>query len=97
MNTALSAVLGVLGVLATGGLIGAILTHRRESAAALIAALSARVSEVEADLRDQHKWRRVQEARYTQLYAYARALLDYAYKHRREESPELPPMPPDLE
>lgn len=89
-------ILTVAGTLATGTLLGVILTHKRESSYGLISALSARLNEVEEDLKEQREWRRAQETRYSVLWAYARRLVDYAYRHRKENSPELPEMPDEL-
>lgn len=93
----------VIGTLGTGGLIGVVLTHKRESkkqkdtsSYGLITALSARLNEVEEDLKEQREWRRAQETRYSVLWAYARRLIDYAYRHRKEDSPDPPPMPDEL-
>lgn len=90
-----------------GALIHAVLTNRRETkddeatdnretSATLISALSARIAEVEAQLVEQSTWRRTQEAKYSALWAYCRELVDYAYRHRRADSPPLPDMPASL-
>lgn len=89
-------ILAVAGTLATGTLLGVILTHKRESSYGLITALSARLNEVEEDLKEQREWRRAQETRYSILWGHARKLMDYAYKHRKEDSPPVPDLPNDL-
>lgn len=95
---------GAVGTLLGGGLIAALLTHRREVAAQNLSglrehlsAVSKRLTEVEADLTEQREWRRKQEVRYSRLWAYTRALIDYAYRHRRDDAPPLPDMPEGLE
>lgn len=89
-------VVGIVTTLAAGGLVGAVLTHRRETSATLTTTLSARLNEVEEDLKEQREWRRDQENRYSLLWAYARQLIDYAYRNRRDDAPELPDMPHGL-
>lgn len=82
--------------LAGGGLVGVILGHRRGVSADLMSALSARLTEVETELKEQRDWRRAQENRYSILWKYCRGLIDYAYRHRREGSPDIPDIPDDL-
>lgn len=100
----ITAVVGaLLGVGGLSGIIAAVLTHRRETASAerdglekLVTALSARLAQVEADLDEHRAWRREQETRYSTLWAYCRQLIDYAYRHRRDDAPPLPDMPNGL-
>lgn len=92
----LAITIATIGALGTGGLIGVVLTHKRESSSGLITALSARLNEVEADLNEQREWRRAHEHRYHRLWLHCRALIDYAYRHRKADSPPIPDMPEDL-
>ena len=96
MHPVATVALALIPALATGGLIGAILTYRRGTSADLIAGLSARLTEVEDELKEHRDWRRAQEARYSVLWRYCRGLIDYAYRHRRDGSPDIPDMPDDL-
>lgn len=88
-----------LGVLGGGGLatiVVALINAKAKSRGDLLLTLSNRLSEVEEDLKEQREWRRGQENRYSSLWAYCRLLIDYAYTHRRPDSPGLPDMPDDL-
>lgn len=89
-------ILAVVAAIAGGGLVGAILAHKRGTRSDFVTALSRRLTEVETELKEQREWRRAQEARYSTLWAYCRQLIDYAYRHRRDGSPALPDMPDDL-
>jgi len=77
------AVLAAIG--GVGALVGAILTHKRGTAQDV----GARLALVEGRLA-------AMETKYSKLWAYCRQLIDYAYRHRREGSPDLPDMPDDL-
>ena len=84
-----TAVVAVAASLAGGGLVAALLTHKRETEANLVRSLSARLTEVET-------WRATQETRYTALWSYTRKVVDYAYRYRREDAPPIPDMPDEL-
>lgn len=87
---------GVLGTAGLGGVVGAVLTHKRGVSSDLVNALSARLAEVERELSEHRAWRSAQETRYSTLWAYCRVLIDYAYRHRRDGSPDIPDMPAEL-
>jgi len=86
----------LLGSAGVGGIVGAVLAYRRGTRADLMAALSARLSEVEHELSEHRAWRSAQETRYSSLWAYCRQLIDYAYRHKRDDAPPIPDMPAEL-
>lgn len=96
MHPAATIAIAVISALGSGGLVGAVLNHRRGTSSDLLSALSARLTEVETELKEQREWRRAQETRYSVLWKYCRGLIDYAYRHRRDGSPEIPEIPDDL-
>jgi hypothetical protein len=90
------AVIGVVGVLLGGGLVGAILTYRRgtradqqQAKSDLVDDLAARLAHVESRLSDM-------EVKYSSLWAYCRRLIDYAFRWRRDDAPDVPDMPKEL-
>lgn len=95
-QTVIAVVGGLVGGGGVVGIVTAVLTHRRESGASLLTALSARLTEVEDELRTLREHARTQDARYSRLWAYTRSLIDYAYRHRRDDAPGLPDMPEGL-
>jgi len=84
MTALLVAAIGALGV-AIGGIVVAVINARSKNKGDLYQRLAT-----------LEQWRTVQENRYSHLWAYCRLLIDYAYKHRRDGSPDLPDMPDDL-
>lgn len=72
-----------------GGLVGAILVYRRGTKSDLVDDLAARLALVESRQAEL-------EAKYSRLWAFCRQLIDYAYRWRRPESPDLPDMPKEL-
>lgn len=79
---------GVVALL-SGGLVGAILVYRRGTRSDLVDDLAARLAVVEGRLATS-------DTRYSKLWSFTRLLIDYAYRHRKDDSPPLPDMPDDL-
>ncbi|MGV3564218.1 MAG: hypothetical protein ACO1ON_13150 [Nocardioides sp.] len=92
----ITAIVSLIGGGTVGVVVTAVLQHRRGTRGDLMTAMSARLAEVEADLREQREWRRGQEERYSRLWSYCRSLIDYAYRHSRDGSPAIPDMPEGL-
>lgn len=84
-----TAVVAGVAALAGGGLVGAILVYKRGTRSDLVDDLAARLAIVEARLAES-------DSRYSKLWSYTRRLIDYAYRHRRDDAPPLPDMPDDL-
>lgn len=78
-------VLGVVAAIAGGGLVGAILAHKRGTAQNSDARL-ARVEDRLAALESKH----------ARLWVYLRQVIDLYYRWRKDDAPPLPDMPDDL-
>lgn len=92
MTPALWVALGVALLAAIGGvgaLVGAVLTHRRQTRSDLTDDLAARLALVEGRLSDL-------ETKHNALWVYCRRLLDFAHRWRRDDAPEVPEMPKEL-
>lgn len=81
--------LGVVAAIAGGGLVGAILAHRRGTKSDLVDDLAARLAHVEGRMSEL-------EGKHNSLWVYCRRLMDYAHRYRRDDAPEVPEMPKEL-
>lgn len=96
MSAWIAAGSAVVAAALSGGLVSSILTHRRDSQRNLSDSLLKRLEDVEVEVRALRAERYLMDARFTQLWAYARSLIDYSVKYRREDSPPVPSIPSDL-
>lgn len=82
-------VVGLVSALGLGTLGGAWITNRRQTKSDLVDDLAGRLAHVESRLSDM-------EVKYSSLWAYCRRLIDYAFRWRRDDAPDVPDMPKEL-
>lgn len=80
---------GVLTSAGLGTIAGAWITARRQGKSDLVDDLAARLAHVETRLSEM-------EGKYSALWAYCRRLIDYAFRWRRDDAPDVPDMPKEL-
>lgn len=88
-----TAIVGTAGI---GGILGALLTHKRGMKFDMITALSARLTELEQRRIEEAEAAARSEREKHELWTYCRKLLDFIYIHKKPDSPDPPPLPEQI-